>query len=140
MQRSLIWAVLALGSVWGAVIIVSMAANDLAFGSEPTTFPIVPIVTWIWGAIASAYVLSSLVQRRPSSDDQRHAWVGIATATFIVWGVVAFLAVVLPDFTLDLLDDPIVIPLGALIAPAAGVVATAIACQYVPSLTDVAYS
>lgn len=140
MQRSLVWALLALAAIWMAVVIVSMTGSDLEFGSEPTTVPIVPLVTWIWGAIASAYVLSSMVQRRRTVDDQRHAWVGLALAMVVVWSIVTMLALILPNYTFELFDDDIVIPLGALVTPAAGVVATAIACQYVPSLTDVAYT
>lgn len=140
MQRSLGWAVVALGAIWLAVIMVSMSASDLEFGSEPTTVPIVPLVTWIWGAIATAYVLSAMVQRRRDVADQRHAWVGIAIAMVVIWAVVTVLALVLPEFTFDIFEDVIVVPLGALIAPAAGVVVSAIACQYVPSLTDVAYT
>jgi hypothetical protein len=140
MQRSLGWAVVALGAIWLAVIVVSVSGSDLEFGSEPTTVPIVPLVTWIWGSIATAYVLSAMVQRRRDVADQRHAWVGIAVAMVVIWAVVTVLALILPEFTFEVFDDDIVVPLGALIAPAAGVVVSAIACQYVPSLTDVAYT
>ena len=90
------------------------------------------------GAAASSYVLRALVIRHPTADDQRNAWVGIALSTLAIWGLVTFVILQLPTFTLELTDDPIEIPLGHLIAPAAAAVATGIAAQYVPLLTDAA--
>jgi hypothetical protein len=46
----------------------------------------------------------------------------------------------LPEFSLNIGDEPIIIPLGHLVAPAAAAVATGIAAQYVPLLTDAAAS
>lgn len=140
MTRNLAWVVLALGSIWVSVAIISVTGSDVVFGADRTTFPLVPLVTWIWGAAASGYVLNAFVQRRGTAEEQRNAWIGIAVSTLLIWTVVTLVALILPDFTFNFLDDPIEVPLGSLITPAAGVVATAIACQYIPALTDVAQS
>ncbi len=50
------------------------------------------------------------------------------------------MSVVVPLFTFNFGDSTIVVPLGEVLAPAAGVTATAIAGQYVPALTDAAAS
>ena len=140
MQRSLVWPVLALAGIWIAVAIISLSDSEIVYGADQDAIPIVALVTWIWGAIASALVLAALVQRRQTRAEQRHAWIALAMASVLIWGTVTILALVIPEFSFDLFDDPVVIPIGALLAPGAGVAATAIACQYVPGLTDVAYS
>ncbi len=131
---------MALGAVWIAVAIVSMSGSDLVYGADRDTFPLVQATTWVWGSIASAFVLNALVQRHPTGDDQYYAAVGIAIASAIIWVTVTFVSVVVPLFTFNFGDSTIVVPLGEVLAPAAGVTATAIAGQYVPALTDAAAS
>ncbi len=138
MQRNLLWVVLALGSIWIAVAIISLSSPDLVYGADRDTFPLIPAVTWMSGAAASSYVLRALVTRHPSPEDQRHAWVGIALSTTAIWALVTVVTLMLPEFQFNIGDDPIIIPLGHLIAPAAAAVATGIAAQYVPLLTDAA--
>lgn len=140
MYRYMGWVALALGIVWIAVAIVSVSGNDLVYGADQDTFPLVQATTWIWGAIASAFILNALVQRHPTGDDQYYASVGIAIASTIIWVVVILVAQVVPLFTFEFGDSSVVVPLGEVLAPAAGVTATAIAGQYVPALTDAAAS
>lgn len=138
MRKNLAWVALALGSIWIAVAIISLSGPDLVYGSERDTFPLIPAVTWMSGAAASSYVLRALVTRHPTPDDQRHAWVGIALSTTAIWALVTVVTLLLPTFDFAVTNDPIVVPLGQLIAPAAAAVATGIAAQYVPLLTDAA--
>ena len=140
MYRYMGWVALALGIVRIAVAIISTSGNDLVYGADQDTFPLVQATTWIWGAIASAFILNALVQRHPTGDDQYHASVGIAIASAIIWVAVIFVAAVVPLFTFEFGDSSVIIPLGEVLAPAAGVTATAIAGQYVPALTDAAAS
>jgi hypothetical protein len=134
------WVALAVGSIWIAVAVISLNAEDLVYGADENTFPLVQGTTWIWGAIASAFVLNALVQRHPTGDDQYYASVGIAVASAVIWFVVTVVALMGPDFTFEFGDSSVFIPLTGILAPAAGVVATAVAGQYVPALTDVAAS
>ncbi len=138
MQRNLAWVVLALGSIWVGVAIISLGSPDLVYGADRDTFPLIPAVTWMSGAAASSYVLRALVIRHPTPDDQRNAWVGIALSTAGIWLLVTVVTLLLPEFEFNIGDDPIIIPLGHLVAPAAAAVATGIAAQYVPLLTDAA--
>lgn len=140
MYRYVGWVALALVAIWIAVAIISMSGSDLVYGADLDTFPLVQATTWIWGAIASAFVLNALVQRHPTGDDQYYAAVGIAIASTIIWVAVTFVSVVVPLFTFNFGDSAVIIPLGEILAPAAGVTATAIAGQYVPALTDAAAS
>ncbi len=138
MQRSLAWVALALGSIWAAVAVISLTAPDLVYGADRDTFPLISAVTWMSGAAGSSYVLRALVTRHPTPEDQRNAWIGIALSTTAIWALVAVVTLYLPEFSLNIVDDPVIIPLGHLLAPAAAAVATGIATQYVPLLTDAA--
>jgi len=127
-------------SIWLAVAIISLNGDDVVYGADRSTFPLVQMVTWIWGAAASGYALAALVQPRTNLESQKRAWIGIAASCAIIWFLITVVALIVPGFTLELLDDPIEIPMGQLLAPIAGVALTAVACQYVPGLVDVAYS
>ena len=141
MYRYMGWVALGLGVIWIAVLVISMAdSGDLIYGGDKDRFPLVQATTWIWGAIASAFVLNALVQRHATGDDQYYASVGVAIASGIIWVVVIIVSVVVPLFTVSFGDNALIIPLGKVLAPAAGVTATAIAGQYVPALTDAAAS
>ena len=137
-MRNLVWVAVALGSIWMAVLIISFASPDLVYGVDQNTFPLIPSVTWISGAVASAYALKALVEPHESAEDQRNAWIGIATSTAIIWAAVTIVCLVMPTYTVEIGDNPIELPLAQLLAPAAGAVGSAIAGQYVPLLTDVA--
>ncbi len=140
MQRSFAWAAVALLSIWISVVLISLNADDVVYGPERSTFPLVQMITWVWGAAASGYALAALVQPRTNLESQKRAWAGIAASCAVIWFLILIVAIVVPGFTLELLDDPIEIPMGQLLAPVAGVALTAVACQYVPGLVDVAYS
>lgn len=138
MQRNLFWVALALVSIWTSVAIISLSSPDLIYGADQNTFPLIPSVTWMSGAAASSYVLRAMVVRHPTPEDQRHAWVGIALSTTAIWALVTGVTLMLPSFEFNITDEPIIVPLGQLVAPAAAAVATGIAAQYVPLLTDAA--
>lgn len=138
MGKNLAWVALALGSIWIAVAIISLSSPDLVYGADRDTFPLIPAVTWMSGAAASSYVLRALVARHLTRADQQHAWVGIALSTAAIWALTTIVTLLLPSFDFNITDDPIVVPLGQLIAPAAAAVANGIAAQYVPLLTDAA--
>lgn len=138
MQRNLAWVAIALASIWIAVAVISLSSPDLVYGADRDTFPLIPAVTWMSGAAATSYVLRALVIRHPSAEDQRNAWIGIALSATAIWALVTVVTLLLPTFDFNVTDDPIIIPLGHLVAPAAAAVATGIAAQYVPLLTDAA--
>lgn len=138
MQRNLAWVAIALASIWISVAVISLSSPDLVYGADRDTFPLIPAVTWMSGAAATSYVLRALVIRHPSAEDQRNAWIGIALSATAIWALVTVVTLLLPTFDFNVTDDPIIIPLGHLVAPAAAAVATGIAAQYVPLLTDAA--
>ena len=140
MQRNLAWVALALGGIWISVAIISLTSPDLVYGADRDTFPLIPAVTWMSGAAATNYVLRALVIRRISPEDQKNAWIGIGLSTTAIWALVTVVILFLPTFDFNVTDETVVIPLGHLVAPAAAAVATGIAAQYVPLLTDAAGS
>jgi hypothetical protein len=52
--------------------------------------------------------------------------------------LVTIVSLVIPDFDVSIGSNTVILPLGAVIAPIAGAVATSIAGEFVPRLTDVA--
>ena len=137
-MRNLGWVAVAIGSIWVAVLIISLFSSDLVYGADNDTFPLIAATTWIWGANASTFVLRALAEQHPNPSDQRHAWIGLAIAVSTIWLLVTVASLVIPDFDFDSGSTMVTIPLGAVIAPIAGAVVTSIACQFVPRLTFVA--
>ena len=70
-MRHLGWAAIAVGSIWTAVLIISLFSSDLIYGADRNTFLLIPAITWIWGANASTFVLRALAQPHPSPSDQQ---------------------------------------------------------------------
>ena len=137
-MRNLGWVAVAIGSIWIAVLVISLFSSELVYGADRDTFPLIAATTWIWGANASTFVLRALAERHSNPSDQRHAWIGIAAAVSAIWLMVTIASLVIPDFDFESGSNMVMIPLGAVIAPIAGAVVTSIAGQFVPRLTDVA--
>ena len=138
MGKNLLWVGIGLTAIWVAVLLISLIAPDLQYGDERESFPLVAATTWVWGAAASSFLLRAFVQRRGTAEDQRHAWIGLAGSTLAIWFVVTIATLVIPRFFFEFGDNLFWVPLGSLVAPAAGAVATSIVGQYVPLLTDAA--
>ncbi len=53
----------ALGSIWTAVVAISVFAPDLVSGSEQQHLPVAAFGTWIWGTVSTFMVLAALLRR-----------------------------------------------------------------------------
>jgi hypothetical protein len=138
LAKNLLWVAIGLTAIWLSVLLISLLAPDLEYGTERESFPLVPSITWVWGAAASSFLLRAFVQRRGTPDDQRHAWIGLTASTVLIWAIVTITTLIIPLFFFEFGDNLFWVPLGSLVAPAAGAVATSIVGQYVPLLTDAA--
>ena len=117
------WAV---GAIWAAVVAISVFSPDLVSGSEQERLPIAAFGTWIWGAVATRSVLTTLLRRivpgwATGVGDQL---AGVITA---IWMAAAAVSIFGPQLITG--SDPTRLPLAAMVAPIAATVLTTGACE-----------
>src|SRR5512132_2134272 len=118
--RRLLPAAVAVGGIWLAMALSSVFAPDLISDAQDHV-PIVAITIWIWGAVATGFVLFGAAF--PACD--RLARWGLPVAVLGIWGVVALVSIFAPTIVAG---DGTVVPVAGLFAPVAGTVATGFAC------------
>ena len=112
--------VVSVSAIWLATLVFSVFAPDLVSGAQQGHLPIAGLTAWVWAAAATGYVLMATRSRGPSDDDSR--WIGLELSVGVVWAVVALAGIFSPELVTG--TDPTRIPLAALVAPVAGMVAT----------------
>jgi hypothetical protein len=107
----------------------SVFAPDLVSDAQDHV-PIVALTIWIWGAVATGFVL--LGAAFPTRD--RMARWGLPVAVLGIWGAVALVSIFAPSIVASS-DEAIVAgsgqtidPVAGLFAPPAGAIATGYAC------------
>jgi hypothetical protein len=119
----------AVGAVWLAVVLVSVFSPDLVHGSEHEHLPIAAILTWFWGALATAFLLVPLAVHRRTDETRPEWWFVLAAATSAVWTAVIFVSIFAPNQVTG--SDPTRVPVGAMLSPVIGMVATAFVAGFV---------
>lgn len=114
----------AVAVVWVAVVVVSIFAPDLVSGSEQEHLPIAAFTTWLFGAAGTAAVLLTMWKLRGAAR-RKPIWTGFTVVVAVIWLVATVLALTLPE--LETGTDPTKVPLGAIFAPLAASVLTALA-------------
>ena len=122
-------AAVAVGGIWLAMALSSLFAPDLISDAQDHV-PIVAITIWIWGAVATGFVLFGAAF--PTRD--RLARWGLPVAVLGIWGAVALVSIFAPSIVTGS-DEMIVagsgqtiVPVAGLFAPVAGAIATGYAC------------
>ena len=103
----------AVASIWVSSALVAVFAPDMVSGSEHEHLPLAALTVWLWTLTATAYVLMGA--RRTTS-------VTLVVGVAAVWAAVFVVAVAAPTMVTG--SDPTEIPIGALLAPAVGALAT----------------
>jgi hypothetical protein len=122
-------AAVAVGGLWLAMALSSVFAPDLISDAQDHV-PIVALTIWIWGAVATGFVLFGAAF--PARD--RMARWGLPVAVLGIWGAVALASIFAPtivaggDQAIGTGSDQTIIPIAGLFAPVAGAVATGFAC------------
>jgi hypothetical protein len=106
------------------VALISLLAPDMVSGSEQENLPLPAMVTWLWGLLATGIFLWARGRLRGDAA-HRPIWIGLAVATLVVWLIAAILGITLPRVETG--SDPTRIPVGAMVAPVAATVLTALA-------------
>jgi hypothetical protein len=118
------WTAGGIAGIWVAVALISVFAPDMVTGSEQEHLPVAAFSTWLWGLVATGAFVWAMGRLRGSAD-RRPIWIGLAVATVAVWLVATVLGVALPRVETG--SDPTRIPIGAMVAPVAAMVLTALA-------------
>jgi hypothetical protein len=123
-------AAVAVGGLWLATALSSVFAPDLISDAQDHV-PVVAITIWIWGAVATGFVLFGAAF--PARD--RMARWGLPVAVLGIWGAVALVSIFAPsivagsDEAIVAGGGPTIVPVAGLFAPVAGAIATGYACQ-----------
>jgi hypothetical protein len=111
----------AVASIWISVAFTSLFAPDLIHGSDQDHLALAAIFAWMWGAIATAFVLVPLSLRHDERT-QDAWWYALAALTGGIWVAVALVSIFTPREVTG--SDPTQNPVGAMIAPIAGMIGT----------------
>ena len=110
----------AVGGLWLAMALSAVFAPDLISDAQDHV-PIVALTIWIWGAVATGFVLFGAAF--PTRD--RMARWGLPVAVLGIWGAVALVSIFAPTIVAS---DGTIVPVAGLFAPGDGAVATGFAC------------
>src|ERR671910_2979659 len=120
----MLWTAIGIGGIWVAVLLISVFAPDLVSGSEQDHLPVAAITAWFWGGVGTLVLLLAMGRLRGRPIWQP-IWVGLSVATLLIWAVATILAITLP--VIETGTDPTRIPVGAIVAPVAAAMLTALA-------------
>jgi hypothetical protein len=126
--------VLAIGSIWLAVVVAGAYAPDFVSGSQHEHLALVAATGWIWGLVATAFVVLAVIDGFRHRATHVAAWWALAAGTAITWLIVAAVCVNAPVFVTG--TDPTTIPLAALGFPIVGVFVTWFVCALVKTAFD----
>jgi hypothetical protein len=119
----MLWTAVGIGGIWGNVLLISLLSPDFVSGSEQQHLPIAAFTAWFWGGIATLILLWAMVRLRRNAIC-RPIWIGLSAVTLVLWTAATILAVTLP--VVETGTDPTRIPFGAMFAPVAATMLTAL--------------
>jgi hypothetical protein len=115
----LFYAGIAVATIWISVTLASIFSPDLVSGTQQDHVPLAALVDWLWGAAATGSVLLAF---RRTAEQGRSVWMAISIGVGAIWLAVALVSIFVPQWLTG--TDPTRIPMGALIAPIGGSIAT----------------
>jgi hypothetical protein len=113
-------AAVAVGGLWLAMALSAVFAPDLVSDAQDHV-PIVALTIWVWGAVATGFVLFGAAF--PARDGMAR-W-ALPVAVVGIWGAVALVSIFAPTIVAS---DGTIVPVAGLFAPVAGAMATGFAC------------
>ena len=119
-----LWTVAGIVGIWVAVALISLLAPDMVTGSEQQHMAVAAFGTWVWGLIATGAFVWSMGKLRGNATRQPF-WIGLTVATLAVRMVAISQSITLP--VVETGSDPTRIPIGAMVAPIAATLLTAVA-------------
>jgi hypothetical protein len=118
------WTVVGVVVIWVAVALISLFAPDMVTGSEQEHLPVAAFATWISGVVGTGAFFWMMGKLR-GTVTRRPVWIGLSVTTVAIWTAATILSIVLP--VVDTGSDPTRLPVGAMVAPMAAALLTALA-------------
>lgn len=116
--RAFLYASGAIGAIWVAVVLLSIFSPDLVTGTMQDHFPIAMVV----GLLAGLAATKSVVKAATRGLGGRRLWVVYDVVVGGIWLAVALVSIFVPVLVSG--TDPTQVPIGAIVAPIAGAIAT----------------
>jgi len=121
------FAAMTVSAIWIALTAASLWSPDLISDTDRTHVPIAGFLDWIYAVIATGLVMMAFSRR--TGDVGRSSWASFATLISAIWALVAVASIASPSLISG--TDGTQVPIAALAAPLAGVLATAFASVFV---------
>jgi hypothetical protein len=118
------WTVAGVAVIWVAAALISVFSPDMVSGSEQEHLPVAAFATWISGVVGTGAFFWMMGKLR-GSVTRRPVWIGLSVTTMAIWTVATILSIVLP--VVETGSDPTRLPVGAMVAPVAAAMLTALA-------------
>jgi hypothetical protein len=118
------WTVAGVVVIWVAVALISVFSPDMVSGSEQEHLPVAAFATWISGVVGTGAFFWMMGKLR-GRVTRRPVWIGLSVTTMAIWTVATILSIVLP--VVETGSDPTRLPVGAMVAPVAAAMLTALA-------------
>jgi len=112
----------AIGSIWLAVILAGLVAPDFISGSQHEHLSLVGGLDWVWGLVATAFVILAVLQGIRLGAANRTLWAVLAIGVAAVWVFVLLVTAFAPVMVTG--TDPTTIPMTAMGVPILGVFLT----------------
>jgi hypothetical protein len=125
-ERRFLFAGLSVAAIWVATLAAAIWSPDMITGSMHERLAMAAMVDWFYAAIATGLVLMAFGRRTRGAT--RSLWAGFTLAVASIWGVVALASIYAPTFVTG--TDPTTVPIAVLVAPVAGMTATAFASVF----------
>jgi hypothetical protein len=122
-----LFAAMTVTAIWVALTAASLWSPDLVSDTDRTHVPIAGFFDWIYAVLATGLVMMAFSRR--TRDIGRDSWAGFAIMISAIWVLVAIASVASPSLVSG--SDGTVVPIAALAAPLAGLLATAFASVFV---------
>jgi hypothetical protein len=121
------FAAISVSAIWIALTAASLWAPDLISDTDRTHVPLAAFLDWIYAVIATGLVMLAFSRRTP--DIGRSSWASFATLISAIWVLVAVASIASPSLVSG--TDGTQVPIAALAAPLAGMLATAFASVFI---------
>jgi hypothetical protein len=118
------WTAAGVAVIWVAAALISVFSPDMVSGSEQEHLPVAAFATWISGVVGTGAFFWMMSKLRVSVT-RRPVWIGLSVTTMAIWTVATILSIVLP--VVETGSDPTRLPVGAMVAPMAAALLTALA-------------